>query len=359
MRDLYKQLGLSSLTNDQFEIRTAIFKADNVDKAIGEYILLHEGRKRVYDRTHQNLALIGRLRKELELTETGYWGSSYSDFTNREQQTSYRGKRASSSRDPIAPKSSKPNGDSNFIGNALAFLVVIIVLISIFSGKDNSSPKYSGNTNTNFNQTMHVTSNALNLRQQPNTDSNIVGKLKHYQDINKDTSKSDSTWSYVRTKDNLKGYVSNKYIAKGDGNIAYINNCRLKGVTRPSNGKVIKQVSSGRHQLVVNNSPGADALAKLKDKNNRTVVEFYIRANQTAKVSVPEGSYRFQYASGTEYSPGCSRFLKDMHASQDPSMTRYVAEHRGNSIAYAVQTYTLKRVQHGNFRPQRINASDF
>lgn len=81
MKDLYKQYGLKPYVNDEAMIKNAIAYSSSKDKQTGEYILLHTGRKGVYDRTHQNLKLIGMIRAELDLTETGHWNSQHSDFT--------------------------------------------------------------------------------------------------------------------------------------------------------------------------------------------------------------------------------------------------------------------------------------
>lgn len=360
MRDLYKKLALPPLINDINRIRASLVNASNADKRVCEHVLLHEGRKQIYDRTHDNLALIGRLRSELELLDTEYWGNSYSDFTpadnQHRQHTTYSEPVYTK---PTTPRPQKPASENNYFGNAIVILIVIMVLLVIFSDDNNTSTGYTGNTRGSSNPVMHVTSSALNLRQQPTTKSNIIGKLRRYQDIYKNISKSDGQWSYVQTEDNLKGYVSNKYIAKGSGNTAYLNDCKLKGLSRPYNGQILKQVAQGKHQLVVNNNPGADVLIKLKNSSNKTVITFYVRSGQSARVNVPEGRYRFSYASGTDYSSSCGRFLTNMQASQDPSMTDYIAQYRSGGVAYAVQTYTLKRVSHGNFRPQTINASDF
>lgn len=360
MRDLYKKLALPPLIDDENRIRASLVNASNTDKRVCENVLLHAGRKQVYDRTHYNLAFIGRLRSELKLLDTEYWGNNYSDFTptdhQHRQHTTYNEPVYTK---PATPRQQKPVNDNNYVGNAIAILVVIMILLVVFSDDNKTTTGYSGNSRGNSNPVMHVTSSALNLRQQPTTKSSVIGKLRRYQDIYKNISKSDNQWSYVQTEDNLKGYVSNKYIAKGSGNTAYLNDCKLKGLSRPYNGQILKQVAQGKHQLVVNNNPGADVLVKLKNSSNKTVLSFYVRASQSAKVNVPEGRYRFSYASGKDYSSSCGRFLTNMQASQDPSFSDYIAQYRSGGVAYVVQTYTLKRVSQGNFRPQTINATDF
>ena len=84
----------------------------------------------------------------------------------------------------------------------------------------------------------------------------------------------------------------------------------------------------------------------------------FVRANQTTSVSVPEGHYRFQYATGSGYSNHCGRFLTDTQSCKDSRFTEYIAQRRPGGFACVVQTYTLVRVSHGNFTPGRINVSD-
>ena len=354
MKDLYKQYGLKPYVNDEAMIKNAIAYSSSKDKQTGEYILLHTGRKGVYDRTHQNLKLIGMIRAELDLTETGHWNSQHSDFTptkGNQRQWQHRARQPNSA---VNKTHATPNGywPAGFIA------VCLVLVLFWFAGSDSDRPRSAQKPKQN--PLMHVTSSALNVREQPNIQASIVGKLKRYQEVYQDKAKGNQKWSYIRVKGQaLEGYVSNKYIAHGDGETGYINDCRKKGVIRPANGSILTRTATGKHKLVVNNNPGADALVKLKNRSNKTVVAFYIRANQSASISVPEGNYQFQYATGSDYSGSCDRFLTNMQASKDPKFTQYIAEFRGNGVAYAVQTYTLKRVSHGNFTPSRMNSSDF
>ncbi len=351
MKDLYAKYGLKPYVNDEAMIKNAIAHSSSKDKQTGEYVLLHTGRKGVYDRTHQNLELIGKIRAELDLTETGHWDGRHSDFTPT------KGNRQHSAKQPNST-ASKNNTTPDGYWPAGFIAVCLVVALIWFFGSDSDRPLSAPKPKQN--PLMHVTSSALNVREQPNAQAPIVGKLKHYQEVYQDKAKGNQKWSYIRAKGRaLEGYVSNRYIAHGDGETGYINDCRKKGVVRPANGSILTRTATGKHKLIVNNNPGADALVKLKNRSNKTVVAFYVRANQSASTSVPEGNYQFQYATGSDYSNSCDRFLINMQASKDPKFTKYIAEYRGNGVAYAVQTYTLKRVSHGNFRPSRMSSSDF
>jgi hypothetical protein len=227
---------------------------------------------------------------------------------------------------------------------------------NVFSGESGDS---SSKSTPKSNPVMHVTAKALNVRMQPNAQSKIVGRFTRYQDIYKLRS-AGLGWAYVReARSRIEGYVSTKYIDKGDGRSAWLKTCRGNGTTRPQNGDVLTRSEYGKHALVVNNSPGADALVKLKDSSGGTVISFYVRAGDTARVNVPEGKFQFQYASGKDFSRSCGRFLVDMVASKDPNYTDFIAKHQYNGIAYKIQTYTLQRVSSGNFTPSSMSVNDF
>ncbi len=354
MKDLYKQYGLKPYTNDEGIIKNAIAYSSSKDKKTGEYVLLHTVRKSVYDRTHQNLKLIGLIRAELDLNETGHWDSQHSDFTSTKgnrRQWKHRTRQPNST-----PNETISTPNSYWMHGFVAVCLVLVVFWYV--GSDNARPRSI--VKPKQNPLMHVISSALNVREQPNAQAPIVGKLKRYQEVYQNKAKGNQKWSYIRVNgEALEGYVSNKYIAQGDGETGYINDCRKKGVIRPANGLILTRTATGKHKLTVNNNPGADALVKLKNRSNNTVVAFYVRANQSTTISVPEGDYQFQYATGSDYSSSCDRFLTNMQASKDPNFTHYKAEYRSNGVAYAVQTYTLKRVSHGNFTPSRMNSSNF
>jgi hypothetical protein len=226
----------------------------------------------------------------------------------------------------------------------------------VFSGGSGDSDSKSA---PKSNKVMHVTAKALNVRDQPNAQSKIVGRFTQHQDIYK-IKNAEPGWAYVRGKSSgVKGYVSTKYIKNGDGWTAWLNTCRANGISRPQNSAILSRSGSGKHSLVVKNAPGSDALVKLKNMSGGAVLTMYVRSGQTAKANVPEGRYQFQYASGKDFSRSCNRFLVDMVASKDPNYIDFVAERRYSSTTYMEQTYTLQRVVNGNFSPRSMSANDF
>ncbi len=377
MIDLYKKYGLKPYEADPEKIRQALSRPPYMYKGTIEYVLLHQGRKTIYDRTHETLSLIGEIRSRLDLTNSHNWGHSYEDFNiapqNRHSPERPHARENRKEPDNNSTRTNSPNVKKRFTflrGDLYVVLVVSVFIMSYFFGDDGNTGNSNGRTSPNTtsskpaskpktNQRMHVTAKALNVRAQPNAQSDIVGQFSQYEDIYKLRSEN-SGWAYVRAKNSgIEGYVSTTYIDSGDGWSGWIKACRAAGISRPQNGAVLAKSGYGNHKLVVNNSPGTDALVKLKDVSGNTVISMYVRAGQSAEVNVPEGRFQFQYASGKDYSSSCGRFLVDMSASKDPNYTSFIAEQRYNGIAYGVQTYTLRRVAHGNFKPRSMDASDF
>jgi hypothetical protein len=74
MKDLYQRLSLPSVCNDPDELRHSITTCgDEAVAEAAEYILLNEERKKIYDRQHQLLSIIGKLRSELMLPLSTDW----------------------------------------------------------------------------------------------------------------------------------------------------------------------------------------------------------------------------------------------------------------------------------------------
>ena len=154
MKDLYKRIGLSLPTDNLNLIKKALENSD-IPHAIREsayFILLDPKRKKVYDRNHKLLKIIGQLRANKGLNRTRYWLSSdCQDFDCESQQTQ-------------KIKNPKVSSSNSFLGKIknliielftriiyFAFVIGIVfgpfILIGLFvdSCNDNSSPRTSSN----------------------------------------------------------------------------------------------------------------------------------------------------------------------------------------------------------------------
>lgn len=72
---------------------------------------------------------------------------------------------------------------------------------------------YSNILNAQSSINYYVVSSSLNLRQQPNSKSEIVVKLKRYDNV-KAVGKSNEGWIKVRYN-RFEGYIFEKYLKKG------------------------------------------------------------------------------------------------------------------------------------------------
>ena len=82
MRDLYKHLAIPPAASAE-QIRAAIEAAGPGTLAnAAQHVLLHPRRRPVYDRNHQLLTTIGRLRGRLALGMRPFWSHGhFHDFT--------------------------------------------------------------------------------------------------------------------------------------------------------------------------------------------------------------------------------------------------------------------------------------
>jgi len=339
MKDLYKKYGLHELTSNRDMIEAELEKLNAQDRQAGEYILLHEQRKSVYDRTFCNVKLIAQLRSELGLTDTAYWPrQQFSDFESSDESGCAD---ATSSADYAAPNPRSSDNEVNWVAKFLGLVVFFVALFVIFYDDELTTSTPPGSIQ--HRTSMYVTSDALNLHETPGNGSRVLDTLNKYQTLYVDPANDTGNWLLVETSNGLKGYVSRKYLARGNGDSAMISDCRQQGVFRPANGHVFMQQYTGPNRLVINNNPFSDAIVKLKKTDGETILAFYVRSGQSAKITnVPEGYFQLFYTTGSEYSPGCGRFLTNMRTSRDPQVIPYITEQRGNTTTHAVKIYTLQ-----------------
>ena len=70
----------------------------------------------------------------------------------------------------------------------------------------------------------------------------------------------------------------------------------------PESGTVIyKKYADNAVRVLIDNASSQDMYVKMRDKNAATVLEFYIRGNDTVPVYVPVGTYEFVFALGKNW----------------------------------------------------------
>ena len=207
--------------------------------------------------------------------------------------------------------------------------------------------------------TKHVTIDSLNVRSGPGTSFEPIGRLRKYDTVTLLSSDS-SGWGRVQIPNGKTGYVAVSYLGSGSGASAREEWCRQNAGQRPRNGEILKLAYRGPHSLTVRNAPGDDAVVKLKDRNDRTVVAMYVGSGQTATTdSVPEGSFRIVYASGAEYSRACGYFLEDLEVSKAETSASFRTTEDAIYRYTAANELTLYRVNDGNLHTEQASLDEF
>lgn len=133
--------------------------------------------------------------------------------------------------------------------------------------------------------------------------------------------------------------------------------------TLPANGAILtddRPSSKEGHVLTIENGTEGDAIVKVRDAtSDKTLASFFIRQGRSANLeSIPDGTYRFQYAFG-ELGEDCTTFAKLDSAGEFPEAKTYVTEYEGGYIVRGHQTFTLYATPGGNVRPNAISADEF
>lgn len=129
---------------------------------------------------------------------------------------------------------------------------------------------------------------------------------------------------------------------------------------RPANGKVIHNgVGSGYSKLHVSASAN-DALIKLESTTNPDkYMLFFVRANETATMSVKEGEYIIKYTTGLTWYGTEEMFGSTASFTQADDIFKFTVTYSGNYVYYSNISITLYTVFGGNLQTDPISAADF
>ena len=259
-----------------------------------------------------------------------------------------------------ASNSEPTRPDGVGIGVALICLVVVILMVyAIVVNKDESRGERE--SVAQFTQSYHVTAGTLNVRSAPSASSPVIAKLTNGQDVFASPKSSTQTqgWREVQFGE-TNGWVSTSYLKRGTAEEARVEKCKASA-TRPATGEIFNKNGDGPHTLVVKNGPNGDAIAKLKDTRGNEIISFYVRADETATVDgVPEGFFKFQFATGKYYSPSCGgNFMEGMRVSEDPDYAHYKTTNNGYARYSSIMEYTLTRVRSGNLNMESVPVEKF
>lgn len=337
MKDLYARIGLKP--EEISEERLQAISNGGMDLAAARYVLLHPGRRHVYDRTHATLTDIGIARAALGLNNSRHW-RGMTDFRRVP---------------PAQPAAEIESTRRTWATIAVGILLAGALWVFGTQIDDVPEPRRPAPVAPRTSP-WHVTTDTLNVRSAPSTAGAAIGTLHKYDTVQIEGSLDGKEWAEI-TYGGRKAYVATAYLAAGDGRAARNAACRAAGITRPFSGTVLKRSEErGEHHLTINASKSSDATAKLETPNGETVLEVYVRAGESAYFrTIPDGIYRFKFATGEGFSPSCGRFVDNMQAFQDDELKLFMKQRMSGGYYVTQMEYTLYDVVYGNFRPTRID----
>lgn len=129
---------------------------------------------------------------------------------------------------------------------------------------------------------------------------------------------------------------------------------------RPTNGRVFtNSVGSAYGQFTVNASE-QDACVKLESVSDPSkYVLFFVRANESASVYIPDGEYIAKYTTGEFWYGQDVMFGADAAYTKADDVFTFTTSRDGNYVRYATVTITLYSVVGGNLGTDTISAGDF
>ena len=150
----------------------------------------------------------------------------------------------------------------------------------------------------------------------------------------------------------------------------YPSTCTMCGymlpMEKPGNGSIVFDYNaSGKPRpckLTIKNQ-STDCFVKLKTSTGKDSFGFFVSANQTATITVPEGKYYIFFASAASTDSSWygryELFGKQTRCSKDDDLQTFSYESDGEYYTATSLTYTLYKVANGNFDPTDINISEF
>jgi hypothetical protein len=132
----------------------------------------------------------------------------------------------------------------------------------------------------------------------------------------------------------------------------------------PSNGQVLDDNTNwfiDANAMDVQNRSGRDAIVKIRNAaSGKMLISFFVANNETAKFErIPDGTYRIQYALGSELDRYCAAFVSQFAAAEFSNPVTFVTRFEGIEINHQTRDYTLYPLRAGNNRPNAIRAGAF
>ncbi|MEE1036686.1 MAG: hypothetical protein U0L15_06170 [Oscillospiraceae bacterium] len=129
---------------------------------------------------------------------------------------------------------------------------------------------------------------------------------------------------------------------------------------RPTSSKVFANTVGSAYGKFTVNASDYDACIKLESvEDPEKYILFFVRANESATVYVPDGDYICKYTTGEYWYGTDVMFGADASFTLADDVFTFTTTRDGNYIRYAAITITLYTVVDGNLETDPISAEDF
>lgn len=353
MRDLYRRNGLEPYESDTQVLERALVGATEEVEA-GRQILLHPHRKALYDRYHADLKLLGDLRSELHLADAPFCRvDELGDFHVAPSRPEPEPAPAGDAADPAVDRHRGARRQGSRLRHWAGRVLVVAALgllvafqtgvrlpwVSEESQASGGGPAQPPGPEDDGNRRF-VVGDMIAIHDKPTRKAPVVGQLQRFDIVHIDPRAGG--WARLLNRGQA-GFVDTRLLAAR-------SECWSSGLGRPENGAVLHAGMTGSNGILVRNDSGRDALIKVSNYLGGSELSLFVRAGSTAGYhKLPGGNFRFEYATGTDFSPYCGAFMNDMVASAADTALRLPDKGKGEVVSY-----TIQGAAHGNFASGRI-----
>ena len=211
-----------------------------------------------------------------------------------------------------------------------------------------------------LNNTYYVKSNQAEIKSNPVQQSETLGSLKQWEDVQITGRKNDGFWEIEWNNQGLTtiakfGWIMGGFLEKGHGRNARELYCDKIAGKFPGNGEIIRvnQHQNGKHKLIVNNGTSTDAYVKIIS-NNSVAKSFLVYSKQSAVIdNMENGIFQVWSIFGKKYSRGCDSFSIPKYANKFVESLSY------DPLKIMTYTLTLHPVIDGKARTVTVSVSEF
>ena len=333
MKDLYKHLGVDPFVSSADEIRRAIYEAVDEDLAQdAAHILLNDGRREIYDRTHHSLVKIGQLRARMgvpvgiveaaiDLTDFRYPKTNCESELVKLERTKARTLLRDNIRALVA-----------LLTSAVVVAAIVAVIYLYFPSERERRPMPPLTSDLTKAQSENQKSYDLGRRARPGT----VQLTPSYEKAESETLATNDVNTLAAVAEDEPPLPTPL-----TGTVRFLNGYQSKPKYAPFE---VSTPQGGGHHLI-----------KLVDEQNDEVGTFFIREGDTLRVDVPLGTFELRYAFGENWYGVSKRFGPSTRYAMTDTPLQFAVE--GNRASGNV-VVLIKQID-GNLETHPISDDEF